>query len=286
MEFGFIGVGQMGGGLARNLIRAGKKVLVFDLNPDAVKKTLEAGTTGQAVDDVMAMAGADVVFTSLPLPTDVKKVMMGDDGLLTKMKNDSVYIDVSTIDPGTARELSDYAEGKGVNFLQCPLGKTPAQAETAEEPIFVGGKKELYERMKEVLEIIGSPVVYMGEVEASSAFKLISNLIGMTNLVVLAEGIRIGEKAGIDHKLLLEQLVDTGAVSFQMNVRGPWIINGDFNSRFGLDLALKDVRLGCGMADAWENDAKTMKVALDYYKEGSAAGLGREDCNAVYKVIK
>ena len=236
MLIGFIGVGAMGGGLARNLIRAGKEVLVFDLNPEAVKRTLE--------------------------------------------------IDVSTIDPQTARKLSDAAEAAGVKFLECPLGKTPAQAETAEEPIFVGGDKKVYEEMKPILEIIGSPVYYLGKVEASCALKLISNLIGMTNVAVLAEGIRIGEKAGIEPKFLLQLLDDTGAKSFQMDVRGPWIAADDFDSRFGLDLALKDVRLGCEMATAWENDAKTMKVALDYFRKASETGLGKEDCNAVYKIIK
>jgi 3-hydroxyisobutyrate dehydrogenase-like beta-hydroxyacid dehydrogenase len=286
MLFGFIGVGAMGGGLARNLIRAGKEVLVFDLSLEAIQRTLDAGTSGKAAKDVKELAGADVVFTSLPLPKHIEEVMLGEDGLLNAMKPGSTYIDVSTIDPQSARKLSDAAEAKGIDFLECPLGKTPAQAEKAEEPIFVGGKKEVYEKMKEVLNIVGSPVYYMGEVEASTALKLISNLIGMTNLAVLAEGIRIGEKAGIEPKFLVELLDDTGAKSFQMDVRGPWIAGGDFASRFGLDLALKDVRLGCEMAQAWGNDSKTMKVALDYFKQASAEGLGKEDCNAIYKVIK
>ncbi len=286
MLFGFIGVGQMGGGLARNLIRAQKNVLVFDLNPEAVKQTLAAGTTGRAAAGVDELAAVDVVFTSLPLPQHVESVMLGDQGLLAKMKKGATHIDVSTIDPGTARKLSDAAEAKGIDFLECPLGKTPAHAEKAEEPIFVGGKKAVYEKMLGTLEIIGKPVCYLGEVEASCAVKLISNLIGMTNLAVLAEGIRIGEKAGIEPKYLLELLNDTGAKSFQMDVRGPWIASGDFKSRFGLDLALKDVRLGCEMAKAWGNDARTMQVALDYLKKGSEAGYGKDDCNAMYKVIK
>lgn len=285
MQYGFIGVGQMGGGLARNLIRAGKAVLIYDLNPAAVDETLAAGTTGQAVQKALDLAAADVVFTSLPLPQHLEEVMLGDNGLLAAMRSGSTYIDVSTIDPGTARKLSDAAEARGIDFLECPLGKTPAQAETAEEPIFAGGDKTVFEKMKETLEIIGNPVYYMGTVEAACALKLISNLIGMTNLAVMAEGIRIGEKAGIDPQYLLELLGDTGATSFQMNVRGPWIAAGDFASRFGLDLALKDVRLGCEMADQWGNDAKTMKVALGYLKKGSEAGYGREDCNAIYKVI-
>ncbi len=286
MLFGFIGVGAMGGGLARNLIRAGQEVLVYDLSLEAIQRTLDVGTSVKAAKNVKELADADVVFTSLPLPKHLEEVMMGEAGLLNAMKPGSTYIDVSTIDPQTARKLSDAAEAKGINFLECPLGKTPAQAEKAEEPIFVGGKKDVYEKMKEVLNIVGSPVYFMGEVEASTALKLISNLIGMTNLAVLAEGIRIGEKAGIEPKFLLELLDDTGAKSFQMDIRGPWIAEGDFSSRFGLDLALKDVRLGCEMAQAWGNDSKTMKIALDYFKQASAEGLGKEDCNAIYKVIK
>lgn len=286
MLFGFIGVGAMGGGLARNLIRAGKTVYVFDLNPVVVEKTLAAGSTGNAVASAADLAEADVIFTSLPMPQHLDAVMLGDDGLLAAMKPGATYIDVSTIDPQTARKLSDAAEARGIHFLECPLGKTPAHAEKAEEPIFAGGKESVFEAMKPVLEIIGSPVFYLGNVEAACAVKLISNLVGMTNLAVLAEGMRIGEKAGIDSAFLLKLLDDTGAKSFQMDIRGPWIINGDFANRFGLDLTVKDLRLGCEMADAWGNDAKTMKVALDYYKKASAEGLGKEDCNAVYKAIK
>jgi len=286
MQFGFIGVGLMGGGLARNLIRAGKEVLVFDLNPEAIQRTVQVGSTGRAAGRVEDLAGVDVLFTSLPRPQDLKEVMLGEEGLLGRLKAGSTYLDVSTIDPGTARTLFEAAQAKGVDFLACPLGKTPAQAEKAEEPIFVGGQRPVFERLKPVLEIVGSPVYYLGQVEASCALKLISNLIGMTNLAVLAEGLRLGQKAGLELDFLLELLSDTGARSFQMDVRGPWIAKGDFANRFGVDLALKDVGLGCQMADEWGNEARTMKVALEYLQRASQAGLGKEDCNAIYKVIR
>ena len=286
MIFGFIGVGRMGGGLARNLIRAGKEVLVYDLNSEAMQKTIEAGTTGKVAKNIKDLSVSEVVFTSLPLPRDIEEVMLGKEGLLNFMKEGSTYIDVSTIDPRTARKLSDAAGARKIHFLECPLGKTPGHAAKAEEPIFVGGEKEVYEKMKDILKIIGSPVVYLGEVEASAAFKLISNMIGMTNLAVLAEGIRLGEKAGIEMNMFLELLNDTGGKSFQLEVRGPWIAKGDFANRFGLDLALKDVRLGCEMAETWGNDAQTMKVALDYFRKASSEGFGKEDCCAIYKVIR
>jgi 3-hydroxyisobutyrate dehydrogenase-like beta-hydroxyacid dehydrogenase len=286
MEFGFIGLGNMGGGLARNLIRAGKSVLVFDLSPEAIEKTLAAGTTGKAAESANELAACEVIFTSLPLPSHIEKVMLGDDGLLNAMKAGATYIDVSTIDPQTARKVSDACEAKNIRFLACPLGKNPAAAEKAEEPIFVGGKKEIYEEMKATLQLVGDPIYYMGTVEASEAFKLISNMVGMTNVAVIAEGIRVGEQAGIPPKLMAELLEDTGGKSFQSAIRAPWIAEGDFAPRFGLDLALKDVRLGCEMADTMDTNPKIMKEALAYFRQASEAGFGEEDCNAVYKVIK
>jgi 3-hydroxyisobutyrate dehydrogenase-like beta-hydroxyacid dehydrogenase len=285
MSIGFVGVGLMGGPLARNLIRAGKEVLVFDLSEEAVQRTLDAGTTGTAAGSLDDLAGCELVFTSLPMPQHVESVMLGDDGLLTKLGQGTIHIELSTIDPQTSVKLSEAAAAKGVGFLQCTLGKTPAHAEKAEEPLFIGGDKALFEQLSEIWPIIGSPAYYMGGVEASCAVKLISNMVGMANLVVLAEGMRAGEKAGIEKKALVELLQDTGARSFQMDVRGPWIAEGDFNNRFGLDLALKDVRLGCEMARAWGLDLKAMEAALELYKKASAEGFGKEDCNAVYKVV-
>ncbi len=284
MKIGFIGLGLMGGPLARNLIRAGKDVLVFDLSKNAIERSLAAGTSGKAASSAAELAGCDLVFTSLPLPQHIKGVMEGPDGLYAKMKSGAVHIELSTIDPQTAESLAATAGKKGIGYIQCTLGKTPAQAEKAEEPMFIGGDKALVDGLKDIFKIIGQGV-YVGSIAASCAVKLISNMIGMTNLAVLAEGIRVGEKAGLDRKLLLELLTDTGARSFQMDVRGPWIAADDFNARFGLDLALKDVRLGVEMAQAWDLRLEAMEAALAYYKKGSAAGYGKEDCNAVYKVI-
>lgn len=286
MKIGYIGLGLMGGPLARNLIRASQNVLVYDLSKDAVALTLAAGTSGRAAASIEELEDCDVVFTSLPLPVHIKDVMMSaDKGLLNKMKKGSVYIDVSTIDPATAEEVEKYAGERGISFIASPLGKGPAQAEKAEEPIFAGGNKTSFEKVLPLLKIVGSPVHYLGGVKQAYAFKLISNMIGMTNLAVLAEGLRIGEQAGIDAKQFQELLAETGANSFQLQVRGPWILNNDFGNRFGVSLALKDVRLGCEMADGWNYDARFTKLAQEFYKKADQAGLGKEDCNAVYKVL-
>ncbi len=285
MQFGFIGVGKMGGGLARNLIRSGREVLLAARTKESAEKTAAAGPSGRAVEGMRELAGVDILFTCLPKPDDVKKVMLGADGLLGLMKPGAVHIETSTIDPATARLLCDKAAERKVDYLQCTLGKTPVDAEKGEAPLFVGGAVETYAKVRAILDIIGRPV-HLGEVEASAAFKLISNLIGMTNLAVLAEGLRLGERAGMDKGLLIKLLTETGARSFQLDVRGPWLAQGDFAARFGLNLALKDMRLGCAMAEDWGVDALTMRAARDYFETASSAGWGEDDCNAVYKVVK
>ena len=286
MKIGYIGLGLMGGPLARNLIRAGKEVIAFDLNKEHIERTLAAGTTGVGANSADDLADCDVVFTSLPMPAHIKSTMLGENGLLSKMKPGSVYIDVSKIDPQTAEELENFAAQKGIGFMGCPLGKGPAQAEKAEQPIFAGGKKETFEKVKEILEIVGSPVYYMGGAKQAYAFKLISNMVGMTDLAVLSEGMRLCEKAGIDGELFQKLLADTGADSAQLHMRGPLMLAGDYANRFGVKLALKDVRLGCEMGDAWGFDAAFTKLAKSYFEKADEAGYGMEDCVAVYKIIK
>ena len=286
MKIGFVGIGLMGGPLARNLIRAGREVSFFARNKEHIEKTLSVGTTGKLVSSVRDLADCDIVFTCLPLPQTVKAVMMEDDGLLNHMKPHSVYIDTSTIDPHTAGEIEAYAARKNIHYLGCTLGLGPAQAELAQEPIFAGGDRATFDRCKDILDIIGSPVHYLGGVKQAYAFKIISNMVGMTNLAVLAEGIHLAQRSGIDTNQFLELLAMTGGDSNQLHRRGPMIAENDFANRFAVDLTLKDLTLGCDMAQEMNYTPHFTQIARDFYRQAQEEGLGKEDCCAVYKVLK
>ena len=285
MRFGFVGIGSMGGPLARSLVRAGEEVWFVGRNREHVEAVLQAGPTARCVEDAAALADCDVVLTCLPLPQTVRKVMMGAEGLLTRLKPGSVYIDTSTIDPKTGEELETFAAQRGIGFLGCTLGMGPAQAEEAEEPVFAGGRREVYDCIRPVLELIGKPV-YMGGVQQAYAFKIISNMVGMTNLAVLAEGIHLAEHAGIDTKQFLELLATTGGDSNQLHRRGPMIAERDFANRFAVQLALKDIRLGCEMAKEWGYVPEFSLEAQRHFQQAVDQGCGGEDCAAVYKASK
>lgn len=284
MEFGFIGVGAMGGPLARNLIRAGKTVHVYNRSVEARDKTLAAGTSGVPVMSMADMAPCNVVFTCLALPEHLTEKALGPDGLYAHMQPGSVHVELSTIDSQTAFALAEAAGRQGIAYIQCTLGKTPAHAERGEAPLFVGGDQQAIAGLAEVWPVLG---VFnnVGTVEAACAVKLVSNLVGMANLAVLSEGLRIGEAAGVEKNLLLQLLGETGAHSFQLDARGKSMTQGEYDPpRFALDLALKDLRLGCGMAHGMNVDVPLLDMVFALFGRGAAAGLGKKDCAAVHEV--
>lgn len=285
MRIGFIGLGKMGSGLAKNLIRAGFDVLLFDINPEAVNAVLEVGGNFAPSPKDIAI-NADVIFTSLPLPKHLLQLTIEEEKILQIMKAGSLLIDVSTIDPKTARTITDKAEKHNIQFLACPLGKGPAQANDGTEPIFVGGKKEVYESYRNLLEKVGNPVTYLGDVEQSTAFKLISNMVGMANLAVLSEGIQLAVQSGIDLSQFMELMHETGADSAQLHLRGPLILKDEYQPKFSVNLAEKDVRLGIEMAESLIYKAEFSKLALNYLQQAQTFDLGNKDVAAIYQIFQ
>ena len=283
MKIGFIGLGKMGGAIARNLIRKQYDVTVYDISTSAMHNTLKVGGKGANSPTELALE-VDLLFTSLPLPKHLLDLLINDSSLLSIMKKGTTVVDLSSNDPNTALIVQREAEKYNIDFLACPLGKGPKQAEEGTEPIFAGGKKEVYLKFEELLNQIGSPVYYLGGVEQSTAFKLISNMVGMSNLLVMCEGLKLGIKAGIDPHLLVDLLGKTGADSYQLQLRAPWILNNDFNPRFTSALALKDLKLGVGMAENMKQKTYFSSMAQKLFEEAVHKGWGDEDCSAVYKI--
>ena len=276
-----IGVGRMGGGIARNLCHGGFEVTVYDFNPDAVKRCTDEGAKAAASIET-AVAGQELIITSLPTPEIVLGVYQEN---LEFSDVQAVWMDVSTIDPGSARTVCDQVEASGRQFVACPLGKGPAQANDGTLPLFVGGQKAVVDSLGNVFSCIGENVHYMGDVEASTAFKIVSNMIGMTNLSVMSEGYALCKELGVGDEAFTEALKDTGGWSAQAALRLPWIIDGDFENRFAVDLGLKDVRLAVDAAARHGVPVHVGAAGLMSLVAASAYGWGHDDVNAVAKLV-
>ncbi|MFF5988024.1 NAD(P)-dependent oxidoreductase [Prauserella flavalba] len=280
-KLGFIGAGKMGGAVARRLATGGFEVHVHDLDPAAVQRCVDAGAVA-AGSASAAVKDAEVVFTSLPMPEHVLTTWTR---LAPELAEGASAVDVSTIDPGTVEQAAAAVGEYGHPFVTCALGKTPAAAENGAIPLFVGGPGEAVSALRPLFERIGETTHEFESAGAAAMFKLISNLIGMTNVAVLAEGYVLARAAGITPEQFSAALADTGASSFQSQVRLPWLVAGDFEARFGVELAAKDVRLAL---DAGARQGIASPVAaqgLAQLLSAIAHGHGGEDAVAVAKVL-
>lgn len=284
MEAGFIGLGSMGAPLARRLVQAGVRLRVYNRTPGKAAAVLETGSTATQAWGLSELGTCSVVFTCLALPEHVHAATAGADGVYQYLRPGAVHVEMSTIAPETALALSEEAARRNVAYVQCTLGKTPAHAEQGQTPLFIGGDTDVVEGLQPIWNILGIPHG-VGSVSAACAVKLISNLVGMTNVLVLAEGLRLGQAAGLEPAQLLSLLHDTGAHSFQMDVRGPWMAEQDWTPRFALNLALKDMRLGCAMAEQWGMTPQTMLAAREVFARASTQGRGDDDCCAVFNTL-
>jgi 3-hydroxyisobutyrate dehydrogenase len=281
MNITCIGVGNMGGAVARRLATSNDfAVTVFDPSTDAMDRCVAAGATS-APSLAAAVAEADVVLTSLPTP---KLVIDTVHELLSLLPEDAVVVDISTIDPTTARTVQIACQENKTDFVACPLGKTPAHAERGEIPLFVGGDQDAVVALEPILSRMGEKTYNFGTVEAATAFKLVSNFIGMANVAILAEGLAIAMRAGIKPDQFAQAIADTGAKSFQSEVRLPWMIERDWAPRFGIDLAAKDVRLAVESALGWRIPVPVGSAALAQLMAASHEGMGNEDVVALFKL--
>lgn len=273
----------MGGAVARRLATSQDfDVTVFDLSAHAIQKCVAAGAA-PADSVAAAVEGAEVILTSLPT---TKLVIETVTSLLPLIDKKAVIVDISTIDPMTAAEALDLSSAAERRFIACPLGKTPGHAENGEIPLFVGGDQNVIATLQPMFNRMGEKAYNFGSVEAATTFKLVSNFIGMTNVAVLAEGLSIALKAGITTEAFTEALAETGAKSFQSEVRLPWMINEDWSPRFGVNLAAKDVRLAVESANTWGIPVPVGSAALAQLQEASELGYGNEDVVALLKLVK
>lgn len=281
-SIGFIGLGAMGGAVAQRLTRGAWSVKVYDLSPHAVAALGGLGAVPCATA-AEAMAGAQVVFSCLPTPELVEAFWTENHGHLG---DGAIAVDLSTVDPATSRRVATLiAERTGAAFVACTLGKTPALARAGRIPVFVGGDAAAVGKLRPVLDAMAEAVFDMGSVEGATMFKLISNLIGMTNLAVLAEGHLLARAAGIDPAVYMEALRTTGGWSVQADLRLKAMMERDFAPRFAVDLAAKDLRLSVDAAARRGVPTPVAAAGLAVFSLARAAGLGDRDAAAIVEPL-
>jgi 3-hydroxyisobutyrate dehydrogenase-like beta-hydroxyacid dehydrogenase len=279
MRIGFIGLGNMGGPMALNLIKAGHALIVHDARRAAAAPHLERGAKWADTPRAVARE-SELILTSLPGPKEVEAVALGPVGIIHGAVTGTVYADLSTGSPTVMRALHAAFRDKGVHVLDAPVsgGVTGAQRGTLQ--VMVGGEESIYREVKGVLAAVGDKVGYMGPIGAGTIAKLVHNMVSLTTRAILAEGFTLGVKAGVAPEALLEALrgASFGQGLALSQVIPNVVFRGDFDTvRFACRLARKDIGLATALAREYDVPMPLAAVSEQIMVEALARGWGDRD---------
>jgi 4-hydroxybutyrate dehydrogenase / sulfolactaldehyde 3-reductase len=284
LRVGFIGLGVMGGPMALNVLKGGHPLTVYDISAEARDRLVSAGARAGATPREVG-AESDVVVTMLPEPAHVEQVVLGANGVADGLRRGGVVIDMSTIDPGTSQHVAAELAKRGIDMVDSPVGKTSEHAATGTLTLMVGGKPEVIERVKPVLDRMGNETYYCGGPGMGHAMKITNNLLATAIMVVNTEALAIGVKSGLDLDLMIRVMKTTMAWNNQLAVAMPKkAFIGDDSPGFMVKLAAKDVRLAVQVAKAQGFDALAGRATQETLERAMAKGYGERDTAALMKI--
>lgn len=240
MKIGLIGLGIMGKPMAKNILKAGiGMLLVNDRNMSSVDEVVNAGAHYASQEEIGKTC--DVVLTMLPNSPQVKEVMLGEGGVASHMCPGTTFIDMSSINPVASKEIAAALANKGVEMLDAPVSGGEPKAIDGTVSFMVGGKQEVFDKFKPLLETMGASVVRCGDIGAGNTTKLANQIIVACNIQALAEALTLAQKAGVDPQLVFEAIKGGLAGSTVMNAKAPMMIEGNDKPGFKIDLHIKDL---------------------------------------------
>ena len=240
MKIGLIGLGIMGKPMAKNILKGGyTDLLVSDLNKAAVEEVVACGA--KAATNKEIGESCDVVLTMLPNSPHVKSVMLSENGVASYMKPGAVFIDMSSINPVASQEIAAVLAEKNIEMLDAPVSGGEPKAIDGTLSFMVGGKQEVFDAHKALLETMGASVVRCGDVGAGNTTKLANQIIVACNIQALAEALTLAQKAGVDPELVFQAIKGGLAGSTVMNAKAPMMIAGNDKPGFKIDLHIKDL---------------------------------------------
>ena len=240
MKIGFIGLGIMGKPMVKNIIKGGyTDVLVKGRHQDVLDELEACGAKSATYEEIGRQC--DVVMTMLPNSPQVKEVMLGENGVAAYMQEGSMFIDMSSINPVASKEIAAVSAKKNIDMLDAPVSGGEPKAIDGSLSFMVGGKEELVETYRPLLETMGSSVVRCGEVGAGNTTKLANQIIVACNIQALSEALTLAQKAGVDPGLIFQAIRGGLAGSTVMDANAPMMIAGNDKPGFKIDLHIKDL---------------------------------------------
>jgi 2-hydroxy-3-oxopropionate reductase len=239
-DIGFIGLGIMGKPMAKNLIKNGYRLTVYDINKDAVKELVSAGAAGASSVAELA-GGCNLIITMLPNSPNVKEVMFGDSGVLENVKKGTILVDMSSIAPLVSVEVAAEAAKRGVEFLDAPVSGGEPKAIDGTLAVMAGGKEEVFVRVRDVLGAMSGSCVLVGGVGSGNVAKLANQIIVALNIAAMGEALVLAAKSGVDPEAVYKAIRGGLAGSTVLDAKAPMVLDRNFKPGFRVELHIKDL---------------------------------------------
>jgi len=282
---GFIGLGDMGQGIVPRLLDAGHRVVGWNRTATKAESLIERGMAwGDTPREVAA--SAEIVFSVVTDGAAVQSVALGDDGVISGLDTDAVYLDMSTIDPELSRQIgSEFAEN-GLTMLDAPISGSPITLEQGSASTMVGGDRAAFERVEPVLYDIGSKVSYIGERGAAVQMKVAVNLSLIVQMVAFCESVALAERGGVDRQVAVDAMLKSVVASPVMGYRGPFILEGNMPDKPLADVTLqqKDMILALEVARRQGSPAPLGAVANELLNACRGRGIDHRDFVTVFDI--
>lgn len=288
---GFIGLGNMGGPMAENLVNAGHTVTVFDLAPAASSKLHRAGAK-VASTPAEATVDADFLISMLPAGKHVADTYLGDGGLLAQLAPKTTVLDCSTIDAPTSRKVGEAAEQRGIGFMDAPVSGGVAAAAAGTLTFMCGGSAANFEKAKIILSDMGRKVFHAGPTGAGQVAKCCNNMLLAIHMIGSAEALEMGVRNGLDPKNLSEIMLASSGRNWSLEVYNPYPgvmpeapASNDYTPGFMVDLMVKDLGLAQATAEEVGVNTSMGHLATELYKKLQDAGNGQRDFSSILTLL-
>ncbi|MBS7699209.1 MULTISPECIES: NAD(P)-dependent oxidoreductase [unclassified Chelatococcus] len=281
---GFIGIGTMGLPMALNVAKAGYELKVFDLSEKALAEAKAAGATPVASVAELART-SDVIITMLPDAPDVEKITLGQDGIESAAKPGTLYVDMSTIDPGTSRRVAERLAERGIRMIDSPVARGVENARAGTLALMIGGDKATVDEAMPLLRTMADTITYCGPIGNGVAMKLVNNFLSAGIVSTVAEACAIGLKAGLPLDMIVAISGATGTNNAWMHKLMPSkAFLGDFSPGFMTPLARKDQRLALAFAEDMGVPLTLGKAVFELLTQ-TAEVYPREDFTSILRVV-
>ena len=278
MKVGFIGVGNIGQPMAKQLLNNGFNVLVNDLDKENTLPLLKAGATWVA-NPTELVKQCEFLCTCLPGPIQMEQLIIGPDGILNSMNKNTIYIDHTTNSFNTVQKVSNLLSKKGVNMLDAPVSGGVEGAKTRDLTLLVGGESKIVKHSMPILNAIGKTVLHVGDIGTGTICKLMHNSASLSMMLTMVQCLTTGVKAGVNASTIVEvfQKCALGR-NFDLQVRLPnTLFKGDFDPRFSLKLAYKDLKLAMEIADKFNVPFSIPEICEKEMSQAISRGLDMKD---------